>query len=168
MGPNGGFDDGVPAVANVAIDLLVGRFVEVGDVTVDEILPVLGDFFGGHGGGHVDDVFEETVAGVDAGHVGSSEEDGLVTERLAGLRDGHGIESGAESGLREEGDGFGLAHAGADVLRELCYKKVHLERGESKSAKAISTGMKATPARSAARNGHGTADVGKGSAKMDA
>ena len=39
--PDGGINNGVPTVANVILDLIVRRLVEVRDVTIDKVLPIL-------------------------------------------------------------------------------------------------------------------------------
>src|SRR5258708_6330172 len=102
LGPHGGIDDGVPTVAHVVVDLLVRRLVEIRDVSIDEVLPVLGHLFGGHGWGHVDDVLSESVAGVDSLHIRSREKDGFVAESLTGLCDANGVQCRSVSRLRKE------------------------------------------------------------------
>src|SRR5664280_2645069 len=109
--PDSGIDDSVPTVAHIVVDLVVGRFIEIGNVAVDEVLPVLGDIFGSHGRSHVDDVLGESVAGVNASHVRGGKEDRFMAEGLAGLGDTDGVESRAIRRLWKEGDHFRWTHA---------------------------------------------------------
>ena len=46
--PFGAVDDRRPAILHVVVDLVVGRFAEVRDVAVDEVLPELGHLLGRH------------------------------------------------------------------------------------------------------------------------
>ena len=104
LGPLGGRDDHLPAVAHVVVDLLVGRLAEVRDVAVDEVRPEVRHLLRRHRLGQVHRVRLEAVALVHRHEARVGEEHGLVAELLHGLRDAHRVQRRAERGLGEERD----------------------------------------------------------------
>ena len=102
--PLRGVDDRRPAVLHVVVDLVVGRFPEVRDVAVDEVLPEFRHLLGRHRRGEVHRMRLEAIALVDRDEARVGEEHRLVAERLDGLRDADRVQRRAEGGFGKEGD----------------------------------------------------------------
>ena len=65
LGPFRAVDDRLPAFPDVVVDLIDRRLAEVGDVSVDEVLPELRHLLWGHGLGEIHRMGFESVALVD-------------------------------------------------------------------------------------------------------
>ena len=106
LGPLGAFDDRLPAILHVVVDLVIGRLPEIWNVTVDEIFPELRHLFRRHGLGQIDGMGLEAITLIDRDEAGIGEEDNIMAQSLHGLGNANRVEGRPEGGFREKCDGL--------------------------------------------------------------
>ena len=129
LGPFRRLDDHAPAVLHVIVDLVIGRFAEIGDMAVDEIDPELRHLLGRQRFREIDRMRLEAIALVDIEKARVGKEHHLVAKFLQRLADAHRIQRRTKGGLgKQRNDLLALGCATGffdDLLRGLFRRSLH-------------------------------------------